>query len=128
MDEYLIRKWNHMIGIADTVVLLGDVSLCGSARTKELVRRLNGVKFLVVGNHDKSKPLNWWRELFLDAFDTPLKINNVIYSHEPVTPQYLEEHQAIANVHGHTHSKFIDDPRYICVSVEQTYFQPVWRE
>lgn len=125
MNEYLVNAWNKCVAVEDTAVILGDISLGSSEKTIELVNRLNGVKFLVMGNHDKGRSINYWRRLFVDAFTTPIKIGSIIYSHEPVTPQYLIDHQAQLNVHGHTHTKFLDDPRYVCVSVEQIGFKPV---
>ena len=29
------------------------------------------------------------------------------------------------NVHGHMHEKSLDDPRYLCVSVEHTDYKPI---
>lgn len=124
MNSYLIHEWNSVVKDNDTVLLLGDVSLCGADRTIELVNQLKGHKILVRGNHDKSRSIMFWKRLFVDVYDCPLKIGEFIYSHEPVSLSYLEENNANLNIHGHIHSKYIDNFRYKCVSVEQIDYKP----
>jgi calcineurin-like phosphoesterase family protein len=51
-DETIIENWNKVVKPADTVFVLGDVSLKKPAVYKDLTRRLNGTKHLVFGNHD----------------------------------------------------------------------------
>lgn len=53
-DEWLINKWNNIIKKKDFVYILGDFCLGNKERTKYILSRLNGRKFLVIGNHDKS--------------------------------------------------------------------------
>ena len=53
-DEWLIKKWNETIKREDLVYILGDVCLGNRARTESILKRLNGKKFLIYGNHDKS--------------------------------------------------------------------------
>jgi len=53
MDENLIAAWNALVTPEDLVYNLGDVSFHKDfAHTYELLRRLNGRHFLVLGNHD----------------------------------------------------------------------------
>jgi calcineurin-like phosphoesterase family protein len=53
-DEWLIEKWNNTINRCDYVYILGDFCLGNREYTERLLQRLNGKKFLVRGNHDKS--------------------------------------------------------------------------
>ena len=54
MDENLIAVWNALITSEDVVYDLGDVSFHKDfVRTYEILRRLNGRHFLVLGNHDE---------------------------------------------------------------------------
>jgi calcineurin-like phosphoesterase family protein len=51
MDEALIERWNSVVGKHDTVYHLGDFCF-GSA--VEYLKRLNGMKYLLIGSHDSS--------------------------------------------------------------------------
>ncbi len=54
MNETMIGTWNARVGKRDEVYYLGDISLCRTAPTYEILQRLNGRIYLVRGNHDKS--------------------------------------------------------------------------
>lgn len=54
-DEALVRNWNEVVGAADTVYHLGDFAYGldeDANRLEWLFARLNGRKYLVLGNHD----------------------------------------------------------------------------
>ncbi len=53
MNEYMIKKWNDKVTRADTVIVLGDLSLGKVTETNELLGRLKGKLCLIRGNHDK---------------------------------------------------------------------------
>lgn len=53
MNEYMIEKWNNKVRRNDEVVILGDLSLARADPTNEILGRLNGRLYLLVGNHDK---------------------------------------------------------------------------
>lgn len=52
MNEYMIRRWNSRVRRNDEVVILGDLSFGNGTETNEILRRLNGRKYLIEGNHD----------------------------------------------------------------------------
>ena len=54
MNEKIISNWNSLINPDDTVFILGDVAMGKIALAPPLIRRLNGRKHLVAGNHDKT--------------------------------------------------------------------------
>jgi len=39
--------------------------------------------------------------------------------------ELFEEHECDLNIHGHSHHRHIEEPRCLCVCVEQTEFSPV---
>ena len=54
MNEYMISQWNSRVRLNDEVVILGD--FCMSSKGEDanaVLARLNGRKYLVIGNHDK---------------------------------------------------------------------------
>jgi calcineurin-like phosphoesterase family protein len=57
MNEALIANWNAVVGQEDIVFHLGDFSF-HERYVEEFLSRLNGYKFLILGNHDKPHPAN----------------------------------------------------------------------
>ena len=53
-DKWLIEKWNKTVAKNDIVYIIGDFSFAPSECVKKLCGKLNGKKYLIVGNHDKS--------------------------------------------------------------------------
>lgn len=52
-DQLLINKWNHLVAPTDEVYILGDVFFCGLEESARIAQQLNGIKHVVLGNHDK---------------------------------------------------------------------------
>ncbi|UWU23005.1 hypothetical protein N2601_08685 [Rhizobium sp. CB3060] len=54
-DEHLIQQWNAVVGPTDTIYHLGDFAFglneCAD-KIRWIFSRLNGRKYLVIGNHD----------------------------------------------------------------------------
>lgn len=119
-DAELVYRWNQTVGKNDTVWHLGDV-LFGQAAFGTLAL-LNGVKKLVMGNHDHY-PTSQYLEHFNKVYWS-VKLRDCILSHVPVHPCQFGRFKA--NVHGHLHSNKLDDPRYINVSAENTGLRPVF--
>lgn len=53
MNEMIVRNWNKVVDHEDTVFHLGDVALGPIHDSLSYIRRLNGTKILVLGNHDR---------------------------------------------------------------------------
>lgn len=53
MNEGLVRLWNDEVPEDAEVLHIGDVAMGKIALTLPLVSRLNGVKHLITGNHDR---------------------------------------------------------------------------
>jgi len=124
MDNCMIDRWNSVVKPEDTVIHLGDV---GFSRTSLniILPKLNGRKILVKGNHDKFK-LSFYAKHFVDVRSYifgPYK--KFILSHIPIHPASLGD---AINIHGHLHTRTLDDPQYINVSVEQIDYTPVLLE
>lgn len=75
MNEALVGLWNDQIRTSDTVYMLGDACMGKVAETLRYITRLNGHKFLVLGNHDRPHPIATkdeskratWEGLYFDA-------------------------------------------------------------
>ena len=128
MNEKLIENWNQIVTKEDTVYVLGDFSDYTDAEMdRKILNRLNGNKILVMGNHDKHRTPQEWRELgFLECFFLPVLYKDFfLLSHEPL---YINTNMPYANFYGHVHA----NPSYkdtskqsACVSVERIAYTPI---
>jgi len=137
MDEEMVKRWNERVKPSDKVYHLGDVVI--NRKALGIMRRLNGDKVLIRGNHDIFRD-DEYREHFreLRAYHV---LNGMILSHIPLHEASLGRFGC--SIHGHLHAnrvmkaRGVDartgeilygdeiDPRYYNVSVEQTDFAPI---
>ena len=125
MDAEMIRRWNEVVSIFDTVYVLGDFALAPIPLISDILLQLHGTKFLIKGNHDRHRNGQlevagfslvhggaWiWEEGDLNVYLTHAPL--------PVGPGKF-------NIHGHIHNLMtIEGGRNYCVSVEQTNYYPV---
>lgn len=118
-DEELIKRWNGVVKKGDIVWHLGDVAFGRAALAK--VGRLNGIKKLVMGNHDHYPSaiyLNYFAKLYGVA-----TIPGAILSHIPLSSLMIDRFGI--NIHGHTHAQSMWNPNYLCVSAEQVNLTPI---
>jgi calcineurin-like phosphoesterase family protein len=52
MDEKLLYNWNNAVSVDDTVYILGDLVFRSDKHATYYIDRLNGEKYLILGNHD----------------------------------------------------------------------------
>lgn len=129
MNEYMISKWNEVVGENDVVFHIGDVVFAQTGF--ECLGRLNGDKRLIMGNHERHK-MEKYQEYFTDIRAYAEK-NDFLLSHIPVHPSQMGRWKG--NIHGHLHSGYVTmidrngdgiaDPRYFCVSVERINYTPI---
>ncbi len=132
-DEEIIKRWNSVVRKHDIVWHLGDVAF--GKHSLEHVKRLNGAKRLIAGNHD-----GYQTQKYLDAGFLSVRgawaVDGFLLTHVPVHPGQLErEGFNKGNIHGHLHMNHVmlpwpegeprRDPRYINVSCEQINLMPV---
>lgn len=117
-DQWIVDQWNSVCNKGDTIWILGDV--CMDIEKLPLLAKMKGTKKLILGNHDEF-PLEEYAKYFdyIHGFE---KYKGFWLSHAPIHP---EELRGKINVHGHVHHKIVNDPRYICVCVEQVNGLPV---
>ena len=53
MNETLIENWNKVVSLEDTVYILGDFAYCSKTSVEDFLKRLNGEKHLISGNHER---------------------------------------------------------------------------
>lgn len=125
MDEALIENWNSVVKQGDKVYHLGDVWMSNGEAAYKNLRRLNGKKRLVLGNHDdpRSAPLQVFQKIYLFR---SFKEFGLMLTHMPVHKSSLIRHnEGFMNLHGHIHQKTSPDGPYRCMCVEQTNYTPI---
>lgn len=129
-DEYIIEKWNSVVTKRDITYILGDITMEKSA-PYYLLDRLNGLKHVVMGNHDRRQDVKKLLE-HVESVAGMVQYKGVILTHCPIHPMELE-HRFPRNIHGHIHDSqvmeidrggFLKDERYICVSCERVDYTP----
>lgn len=144
MDDAMVDRWNSRVKPTDKVYHLGDVVI--NRRALATLKRLNGDKVLIKGNHDIFR-MSDYAPYFRDIRAYHV-LNGMIMSHVPVHDSALSRFGV--NIHGHLHDRRVMkkiwtqesapapfdpipydievevlDNRYHCVCVEQTDFAPI---
>lgn len=110
MDEILIDNWNLTVDKNDIVFDLGDFAFAPNRRWKEILGRLNGQHYLILGNHDVVRfPDNSILNLFKQvSHQMILKIDGrtVYLNHYPFlcyNGSYRDPDSVVYALHGHVH-------------------------
>jgi calcineurin-like phosphoesterase family protein len=131
MDTTLIKNWNQTVCKKEKVFILGDLAWGNKEKVKEYIQQLNGIKTLILGNHDRGHSISWWQDMGLwEVVQYPIIYNEwFILSHEPI---YLNQNMPYANIFGHVHGNknYADYSKQgFCVSVERIGYKPIeWNE
>lgn len=109
-DVALIENWNDAVGIDDEVFILGDFSWHNATKTIEILKSLNGIKHLIIGNHDQKLLKN--REFRLQFVEIvhykELSLpdgKGIILSHYPI-PCFNHHYYGWYHLYGHVHNGF----------------------
>lgn len=123
-DEYVIRKYNEIVGEDDKVYILGDLGFSPVAALDPLVRRLNGRKTLIIGNHDQLNDAKYHAMGIDEVVRHPLYLtDSIVLSHAPLKEAL--DNPFILNVHGHLHGAVLDFPNFVNVNVDVRGYEPV---
>ena len=134
-DEHIIKKWNSVVTKRDITYILGDVTMEKSS-PYHLLDRLNGIKHVVLGNHDRRQDIKKLLE-HVDSVSGMIQYKGIMLTHCPIHPMELE-YRFKHNIHGHTHENLVEydfklfgislfkrvDKRYNCVSCEHVDYTP----
>lgn len=117
MNDYMIMKWNSRVNKKDEIMIIGDFSIGKARQTEDILKQLNGQKYLVIGNHDKflkdkTFDKSLFREIapYMEYHDNKRK---VILCHYPIVcynGQYRIREKDKSGfyymLHGHVHDTF----------------------
>ena len=107
MDAALIANWNSRIEPKDTVYIVGDFFYRNKRPANDYLRKLNGSKALIVGNHDHT----WMSQVNLNrAFTVVANLltikdgeRAVVLCHYPML-SWRGSARGSLMVHGHIHN------------------------
>lgn len=119
MDAELIRRWNAVVGPKDEVYVVGDFSLCKRARALEIATALNGVKYLVRGNHDKDPPtaaFAWIKDMHTVKVDVGGQEQRIVLCHYAMRV-WDRSHHGAWHLYGHSHDSLPDDPNALSLDI-----------
>ena len=83
MNRVMIERWNEKVGAEDEVYHLGDFALLKDhSQLPEIIDQLNGVKYLITGNHEATAITNrrkfkWIKDYYELKVKDPEKSNGV---------------------------------------------------
>ena len=120
-DETLIQNWNKVVSTEDKVYHLGDLGFKSFTQLELILKRLNGTKILIKGNHDNHE-LSQYAQYFKDIRGS-WTLDKFVLSHIPIHPDSLYRWKAC--IHGHLHANSLDDPQYYNVSAECINYTPI---
>jgi calcineurin-like phosphoesterase family protein len=104
MNEALVERWNETVKDNDTVYVVGDVFLCDSSTAESYIKRLNGYKILIKGNHDRNEKT--MLRVGFDEFHKKLTYvmpdgRKALVQHRPISMCLIDDHDLL--IHGHIH-------------------------
>lgn len=106
MNETIIENFNKTVPNNATVYILGDLSFGNEMSTESVLKRLNGNKILIYGNHDamirKKKTLQQYFGSCHDYREVKINGSKVVCFHFPIESWNAQRNGRI-HLHGHCH-------------------------
>lgn len=145
MNVAMEAAWNEVVEPNDLVYYLGDFAMNANL-VSLLVSKLNGIKILIPGNHDKcwqkTEPGNRWFAHYIDAgfqsieqqMTLEIAEQQVLLNHLPYRnlkepeQKYFAQRPVDKNgwlIHGHVHQRWKVNNKQVNVSVDAWNFKPV---
>lgn len=135
--EEMIRLWNETVAKDDTVYILGDVVWSHKyADWVRILNRLNGRKWIVKGNHDKTEILRdlvgsltitaWDHQMVVQDPGSDGKARYVVLNHSPMPFFVNMHHDNTYHLYGHVHISFDAQViKHVRRQIEQLYLHEV---
>lgn len=125
MNEAMIAEWNAIATMQDTIYILGDVAFGPVVDACKIIKRLNGTKILIEGNHDDKKLLD---DEFFSLFKYVANLQEITHTHQDKTKhrivlchypllQWNGCHNGIQHLYGHLHDNLSGLEEYRAMNV-----------
>lgn len=132
MDQYMIQAWNETVRPGDLVYHLGDFMITGYSRkhvdkVDTLLKKLNGNKILIRGNHDAPAVLEakGWSKVY-NITHVNIHDHRFILCHYAMRTWQFKAHGSI-HLYGHSHGNLppIEGDRSMDVGVDAVGYKPI---
>jgi calcineurin-like phosphoesterase family protein len=123
MNWFITDAWNSRVRPQDKVYHMGDVAMKRSGL--DWVRRLNGHKRLIRGNHDIYSTQDYLDAGFEEVHGMRI-LSHMVLTHAPLHPAVMARWRG--NIHGHIHERPSPPGPYLNVSVEAVSYLPITLE
>lgn len=135
LDEHMIEVWNDRIKPKDRVYHVGDFGSRDYDYSIKCLKRLNGEKILVPGNHDykllkRDDFISEWSKVAPYSYlEANVEGQQIIFCHFPIW-EWKAIHYGSYHIHGHVHGKPTGIPgRILDVGVDGNGLTPwKWEE
>jgi calcineurin-like phosphoesterase family protein len=127
MDADMIVRWNAVVTPRDRVIHVGDFGYrCDPKRLRSIFSKLNGQKFLVIGNHDDNNETLAmpWAAPPRDILHLSVDGQRVVCSHFAMRT-WTGAHRGAVHVYGHSHGRLPGTSMSCDVGVDCWNFFPV---
>lgn len=122
MNEALIENWNSVVDEEDDIYHLGDVGFDNyNGKICDILRRLKGNKYLIIGNHDEkivernSKFCSFFQWI-RDTKTISVNGQNIVLHHY-AQRVWKKSHHGAWHLYGHSHGSLPDDPNSLSFDV-----------
>lgn len=131
MDEVLVANWNARVSPSDQIWHLGDFAFSDPTKTNDILKRLNGHKHFIKGNHDKVFRKNEWLfnhfETVADYKEIKWNSQKIVLTHYPLLT-WNGAHHGSWSLSGHCHSScnwYHDQTTSYDVGVDNNNYVPI---
>ena len=106
-DNLIITNWNNTVGMEDNIYILGDFSWYNNLKTLDILRNLNGNKYLIRGNHDhkmlKNRDIQKEFIIIKDYMEINDSGKTIVLSHYPLV-SFKNHLRGSYHFYGHVHN------------------------
>lgn len=132
MNSEMIQIWNEHVDPTDVVYILGDVVWSKKVEDWiDILGKLNGLKIIIKGNHDRSQILNKLVEKDIIKSWSHQEIVNdkdrfVVLNHSPMPFFVNMHHDNYHHLYGHVHISFdYQIVKHVRKQIEELYLHPI---
>lgn len=120
MNETIIKNWNSVVGINDTIYHLGDFSW--SKDWSEIIYQLNGNITLIKGNHDKQINKSLFKGVY-DLLEIKIEGNSITLCHFAMRV-WNKSHFNSWHLFGHSHYTLPPEGKSFDIGMDTNNFYP----